>query len=90
MLRATRSFKFVLLCGVFLMGLYFSGCTKHPNTEQLNALEEQKKAALAAEDQLDQLRREKAELEKKLAAKKAKLEESKKEKADVQQRLEGK
>jgi Tfp pilus assembly protein PilN len=89
MLKATRVFKVALFCGIFMMGLYFSGCTKHPNQEQLSALEEQKKAALAAEEQLDKLRREKADLENQLAKKKAELEKSKKEKEAVQQRLEG-
>lgn len=88
MLKATRTFTLVLVSGIFITGLFFSGCTKHPSQEQLNALEEQKKAALAAEDQLDKLRREKADLENQLAKKKAELEKSKKEKEAVQQRLE--
>ena len=37
-----------------------SGCTKHPNEEQLNTLEETQKAALAAEDELAQKQQEKA------------------------------
>ncbi len=86
MRKASRSL-IMLITGLIVVGLYFSGCTKHPNQEQLNALEEQKKAALSAEDQLDKLRREKADLENQLAKKKAELEKSKKEKEAVQQRL---
>jgi hypothetical protein len=88
MLKATRIFTQVLVSGIFVTGLFFSGCTKHPSTEQLNALEEQKKAALAAEDQLNKLQREKADLQNQLAKKKAELEKSKIEKEAVQQRLE--
>jgi uncharacterized protein involved in exopolysaccharide biosynthesis len=51
-------------------------------------LEEQKKATLAAEEQLDQVRQEKADLEAQLAQKKAELEKVKAEKAAVKQRLE--
>jgi Tfp pilus assembly protein PilN len=88
MLKATRYFKLGLICSVFLMGLYFTGCTKHPNQEQRTALEELKSETLAAEQELEQLKREKADLENQLAKKKAELEKSKQEKELVQQRLE--
>ncbi|MBN2012539.1 hypothetical protein JW960_24640 [candidate division KSB1 bacterium] len=61
-----------------------SGCTRHPNEGQLQTLEETKKAALAAEDELAQKQQEKADLEKELAEKKQKLEYAKSEKAKVQ------
>jgi len=64
-----------------------SGCTKHPNEEQLNTLEETKKAALAAEDELAQKQQEKADLENELTEKKQKLEEAKSEKEAVKSRL---
>jgi hypothetical protein len=90
MRKARRFISLLLITSILFLGLYFSGCTKHPNQEQLLRLEEQKKAALAAEDQLDKLRREKADFENQLAKKKADLEKAKQEKAAVQQRLEGK
>ncbi len=90
MRKASRFVALLLVTGIFFMGLYMTGCTKHPNQEQLAKLEEQKKAALAAEEQLGKLQREKADLENQLSKKKMALEEAKKEKALVQQRLEGK
>jgi len=67
----------------------FSGCTKHPNEEQLNTLEETKKAALTAEDELAQKQQEKADLENELAEKKQKLEEAKSEKEAIKSKLGG-
>jgi outer membrane PBP1 activator LpoA protein len=90
MQKASRFVALLLVTGIFLMGLYMTGCTKHPSTEQLSKLDEQKKAALAAEEQLGKLQREKADLENQLGKKKVALEDAKKEKALVQQRLEGK
>ena len=67
--------------------LSFMGCTKHPNAEQLQALEEQKNAALSAENTLEEKRREKSRLESQLAQKKKELEEAKAELAAVKERL---
>lgn len=61
----------------------FFGCTKHPSQEQLNVLEETKKAALSAEEQLAKKQQDKADLQSELAEKKQKLEETKSEKAKV-------
>ena len=66
-----------------------SGCTKHPNEEQLNTLEETKKAALAAEDGLAKKQQEKADVENELAETKQKLEDAKSEKEAVKNRLGG-
>ena len=66
-----------------------SGCTKHPNEEQLNTLEETKKAALAAEDDLAKKQQEKADLENELAEKKQKLEDAKSEKEAIKSKLGG-
>ena len=63
------------------------GCSKHPNEKQLQALEETKQAALAAESQLEQKRQEKADLERQLAEKKAQLEKAQAEKAKIAQKL---
>lgn len=72
-----------------LLTFLLSGCTKHPNEEQLNTLEETKKAALAAEDELAKKQQEKADLENELAEKKQKLEDAKSEKEAVKNRLGG-
>jgi septal ring factor EnvC (AmiA/AmiB activator) len=71
------------LLGTFLL----SGCTKHPNEEQMNTLEETKKAALSAEDELAKKQQEKADLENELAEKKEQLDKAKEEKAAVKSRL---
>lgn len=52
----------VLTLSVFFC-LFLVGCTKHPDAEQLQALEEYKAAALAAEEMLEEKRRELATLE---------------------------
>ena len=86
MLKLTVVFASIAcLLAMFL----FSGCTKHPNEEQLNALEETKKAALAAEDELANKQQEKADFENELAEKKQKLEDAKSEKEAVKSRLGG-
>jgi septal ring factor EnvC (AmiA/AmiB activator) len=72
----------------FLLGAFvFSGCTKHPNEEQLNTLEETKKAALTAEEQLAKKQQEKADFEKELAEKKQKLDQTKSEKEAISGKL---
>jgi septal ring factor EnvC (AmiA/AmiB activator) len=68
-------------------GFSLTGCTPHPSEEQLNQLEETKKAALAAEDELAQKQQEKADLENELAEKKQKLEEAKSEKEAIKAKL---
>jgi chromosome segregation ATPase len=70
------------LLGTFLL----SGCTKRPNEAQLNVLEETKKAALSAEEELAKKQQEKADLENELAEKKQKLEDAKSEKETVKQK----
>jgi len=62
----------VILAG-FLFGV--SGCTKYASEEDLQALERQKQAALSAEAKIEQLNKEKADLEAKLAAKQRELAE---------------
>jgi len=86
MLRSIVVFASILcLLGTFLL----SGCTKHPNEEQLNTLEETKKAALAAEEELAKKQQEKAELENELAEKEAQLKKAKSEKEAIKSKLGG-
>lgn len=70
-----------------LSSFSFVGCTKHPNTEQLQALEEQKNAALSAENTLEERRGEKSKLESELNQKRKELQDAKNELAEVKKRL---
>lgn len=85
-----RIYKIVSLVVIALFvvsSLSFMGCTSRPNAEQLQALEEQKNAALAAENTLEERRREKSRLESELNQKKKELQEAKAELEVVKQRL---
>lgn len=78
----------LLLVALFVVSsMSFMGCTKRPNAEQLQALEEQKNAALSAENTLEERRREKSRLESQLAQKKEELEEARAELEEVKKRL---
>jgi len=78
----------LLIVALFVFSsMSFMGCTKHPNVEQLQALEEQKNAALSAENTLEERRREKNELQSKLNQKRNELQATKKELETVKQRV---
>ena len=78
----------LILIALFMLSTFsFMGCTKHPNAEQLQALEEQKNAALAAEQTLEERRREKSRLESELNQKRKELQAAKDELELVKQRL---
>lgn len=76
---------FVLAVGAALM-LSFS-CTKHPNEEQIRAMEETRSAALSAEQKVEDQRQQCNKLESDLAKKQQEVQKAKDEKAAVQQRL---
>jgi len=83
-----RNVVVLLLAVLFMVSSFsFMGCTKRPNAEQLQALEEQKNAALSAENSLEECRREKSRLESQFAQKKQELEDAKTELENVKQRL---
>ncbi len=69
---------------------FLIACTSHPDEDQIQALEETKTAALAAEKTLAEKKQERKALEAKLEAKKTELEKVKAEKAKVLQKLEQK
>lgn len=73
-----------------LVLIFLIACTSHPDEEQIQALEETKAAALAAEKTLAEKKQARKELEAKLEAKKAELEKVKAEKAKVLQKVEQK
>ena len=71
-----------------LVVAFLAGCTWHPGEEDIQALEETKTAALAAEKTLSDKKTERKDLEAKLEAKKAELVKVKAEKEKVMQKLE--
>ncbi len=78
----------LLIVALFVFSsMSFMGCTKHPNAEQLQSLDEQKNAALAAENTLEERRREKNELQSKLKQKRDELQATKEELETVKQRV---
>ncbi len=89
MRKLSRMIIVLFSVACLILSLLLSGCTKHPNEKQLQALEEQRKAALAAEEQLSKCQQQKADLERELAEKKQTLEEAKSEKETVTNRLSG-
>jgi len=89
MRKMMRTIIVLVSVACLILSIALTGCTKHPNEEQRQALEEQKKAALAAEDQLAKQQQVKADLERELAEKKQKLEDAKSEKEAVKNRLSG-
>ncbi len=84
-LNGTVSFLIVALLA--LSSFSFVGCTKYANEKQLQALEEQKQAALAAERTLEERQKEKSRLENQLAQKQKELQDSQKELETVKKRL---
>ncbi|UCE05886.1 MAG: hypothetical protein JSW07_20220 [bacterium] len=89
MRKLSRTIILIVSVACLILSLSIGGCTKHPNEQQLQALEEQRKAALAAEEQLVKKQQERADLERELAEKKQKLEDAKSEKEAVKNRLSG-
>jgi cell division protein FtsL len=77
----------VVTAAMLLILMAFTGCTKYANEQQLQALEETKAAAEAAEKALADCKGETASLEGQLAQKKQALEDMKKEQEAVSQRL---
>ena len=85
-----KSIKVIAVLSVVVMLLFafmMSGCSRHPNEEQLRQLEETKQAAMSAEESQSDCAEEKAELEKQMAESKQELENMKQEKESVSNRL---
>ena len=87
MSNTPKSLTTWVLTSGFAASLALAGCTRHPNEEQLQTLEETKQAALAAEQQAQQCDSEKASLASQLDQKKRELKDAQDEKAAVQSRL---
>ena len=61
----------ILVAGASLGLILVSGCTQYANQEDLNRLDEQRKAALAVEQQLQECQQKKADAERQVAEKQA-------------------
>lgn len=86
--RFKKAFTSILLV-LFVFGtLMVTSCTKHPNEEQIKALEETKSAALAAEQTHAEKTKERQTLEREVKAKEAELAKIKADKEKVKQFLE--
>ena len=86
-MRKTLRTLVVVTAAMLLVLMAFTGCTKYANEQQLQALEETKAAAQAAEKALADCKSETGNLEGQLADKKQALEDMKKEQEAVSQRL---
>lgn len=89
MRKLSRTIILFAAVACLILSLALSGCTKHPNEKQLQALEEQRKAALAAEEQLAKCNQQKADVGRELAEKQSKLQSAKSEKAMIEKKLSG-
>jgi multidrug resistance efflux pump len=87
MTKAVRVFTLIAFCLALVSSLFVTGCTRYANEEQLTTLDETEAAAVAGEERIAELEREKTELEAKLEAKKAELEQVKQEKEKVQSKM---
>ncbi len=78
----------ILLVGLFTFSLLIAtGCTRHPNADQIKKLEEARSACLSSEQKLSEVQKQRQDLENQLAQKKSELEGLKKEKENIQQGL---
>lgn len=86
MTKAIRIIVTLSLVALFA-SVFMTGCSKHPNQEQLQLLEETKQAALAAEQEVADCEKAQAEVKSQLADKKQELANVKQEQSDVSSRL---
>ncbi len=87
MLKIKKLISFSLVAVFSLSLLTATGCSRHPNKEQIQMMEEARNACLAAEQKLNEVQGNRANLESQLQAKKADLDKAQNEKAHVEQGL---
>jgi septal ring factor EnvC (AmiA/AmiB activator) len=88
-MKSVSKFKGLILVGIITaFFIVATGCSRHPNEEQIRVLEEARSAALAAEQKLADKRQECSDLENQLAQKKDELAAVKQEREDIKKRLE--
>lgn len=80
--------KNAAITAIALVALTLTGCSKGPNEEQLNALEEARGAAESAERAKAAKVQERTELEAQVAAKEGQLSTKEEERDDVKQKME--
>jgi len=84
MKRSLRLLMVVLFSFVLLSSFFMGGCTRYAKEEQLTTLDETEASAVAAEEKVAEMEKEKAELEKKLEEKQSELEKVKEEKVKIE------
>ncbi len=72
---------------ILLVGLFATGCAKYATQEDLQTLDTQKQAALAAQQKMQELETSRADLAKQVADRTAELQQVKAERMAVRQRL---
>jgi septal ring factor EnvC (AmiA/AmiB activator) len=87
MRRSARNVVLALLSFVLLIAFAAAGCSRYANEEALSALDETQAAAVAAEQRVAELEKEKANLEAQLAEKKGELRKVQDEKSKVLSKL---
>ncbi len=87
MTRAMRIFVLVLFSLILVAYLLINGCNRYPKEEQRTSMDETEASAAAPEKKVEDMEKEKAELQAKLEQKKQELDEVKAEKQKVSSRL---
>ena len=83
-----RKFLSLFLVSIFCLSLIVAtGCTKHPNPEQISAMEEARSACLAAEQKADDAVKANEKLQAQVNAKQKELDDLKAEKEMVQKKI---
>ncbi len=72
-MKKIKKFVGILTLTLFLAGIFTTGCTRYASQEQMNALKDACDAATAAEKRIEELKSEKAQLERDIAAKEEEL-----------------
>lgn len=80
-----KSTAVILSIALLSMVLVFGGCTKYASQDDLDALDLQRQAALSAEERVQELEREKADLEGQISQKQQEL----REKEDLLEQIRG-
>lgn len=78
-MKKIKKFIVITILTLFIGGIFSTGCTKYASQEQLKALKEACDAATAAEQRVEALKTEKAQIEKQISPKQAELDKIKKE-----------
>lgn len=80
-----KSTAVIFSIALLSMVLVFGGCTKYASQDDLDALDLQRQAALSAEERVQELEREKADLEGQISQKQQEL----REKEDLLEQIRG-